>query len=80
MISILIPTFNNLKYLKLCIRSLKKNSHFNNQIICHVNVGDDGTIEFLKDNNIDHSFTSYNSGICGGINKAAKLSNFDYLL
>ena len=80
MISILIPTFNNLKYLKLCIRSLKKNSHFNNQIICHVNVGGDGTIEFLKDNNIDHSFTPYNSGICGGINKAAKLSNFDYLL
>ncbi len=80
MISILIPTFNNLKYLKLCIRSLKKNSYFDNQIVCHVNVGEDGTIEFLKDNNIEYSFTSFNSGICGGLNKAARLSNFDYLL
>ena len=53
MFSILIPTFNNLKYLKFCIRSLKNNSFFTNQIICHVNIGEDGTIEFLKDNGIE---------------------------
>jgi glycosyltransferase involved in cell wall biosynthesis len=80
MLSILIPTFNNLEYLKLCIKSLKKNSYFNNQIICHVNIGDDGTIDFLKANNIEYTYTSYNSGICEGINKAAKLAGFDYYL
>ncbi len=80
MFSILIPTFNNLEYLKLCIKSLEKNSYFNNQIICHVNVGDDGTVDFLKQNNIDYSFTSYNSGICEGINKASKLTKFEYYL
>jgi GT2 family glycosyltransferase len=80
MFSILIPTFNNLEYLKLCIKSLKKNSYFNNQIICHVNIGEDGTVDFLKKNNIEYSYTGYNSGICEGINKASKLTKYDYYL
>lgn len=80
MFSILIPTFNNLEYLKLCIKSLNKNSHFKNQIICHVNIGDDGTLKYLSDNNYDFTYTSYNSGICEGINKASKKSKFDYFL
>ena len=42
-----MPTFNNLNYLKLCIKSLKKNSYFNNEIIIHVNEGSDGSFEFI---------------------------------
>tara|TARA_B110000008_G_scaffold265817_1_gene291365 strand:+ start:14 stop:892 length:879 start_codon:yes stop_codon:yes gene_type:complete len=80
MFSVLIPTFNNLKYLKFCIKSIRKNSKYINQIIPHVNVGDDGTIGFLKQEKIDFTLTDYNSGICEGINKAAKLAKFDYLL
>ena len=80
MFSILIPTFNNLKYLKFCIRSIKKNSKYTNQIIPHVNIGNDGTIDFLKHENIDYSHTEYNSGICEGTNKAAKLAKYNYLL
>ena len=80
MFSILIPTFNNLDYLELCLNSLKNNSKFNNQIIVHVNIGNDGTIEYLKRNNIEYSYTEYNSGICEGINKASILAKFNYLL
>ena len=80
MFSILIPTYNNLEYLKFCIRSLNKNSFYQNQIICHVNIGDDGSLEYLRNNNIEFTHTSFNSGICEGINKAAKLSKFDYFL
>jgi len=80
MFSILIPTFNNLAYLKLCINSIKKNSKYNHQIIPHVNIGNDGTIDYLKQENINFSYTKYNSGICEGINKAAKLANTDFLL
>jgi glycosyltransferase involved in cell wall biosynthesis len=80
MFSILIPTFNNINYLKFCIKSIKKNSKFTNQIICHVNIGDDGTIEYLNNEKIKYSYTNYNSGICEGINKAAKLAKFEYLL
>ena len=80
MFSILIPTYNNLEYLRFCIKSLKKNSHFNNQIICHVNIGEDGTAKFLEENKLDYSYTSYNAGICEGMNKASKFCKFDYYL
>ncbi len=80
MFTIIIPTFNNLDYLKLCISSIKKNSLFNHQIIPHVNVGSDGTIEYLKSINLDFTFTKYNSGICEGMNRAALKSKFEYIL
>jgi glycosyltransferase involved in cell wall biosynthesis len=80
MFSIIIPTFNNLKYLKTCINSIKKNSKYNHEIIPHVNEGSDGTLNYLKDNNIDFTFTAYNSGICTGMNLAAKKAKTNYIL
>ena len=56
MFSIIIPTFNNLKYLKLCLKSIRKNSKFDHEIIPHVNVGDDGTLEYLNEEKISYSY------------------------
>ncbi len=80
MISILIPTYNNLEYLIFCIRSINKNSKFKHQIIVHVNVGDDGTLDYVKQNNIEYTYTSFNSGICSGINMSAKLAKYEFIL
>ena len=80
MFSIIIPTFNNLKYLKLCLKSIRKNSKFDHEIIPHVNVGDDGTLEYLNEEKINYSYTKHNSGICEGVNKAARLSTTNYIL
>ena len=80
MFSIIIPTLNNLEYLKFCIKSIKKNSKLKNEIIPHVNIGNDGTIDYLKENEIDYTYTNYNAGICQGMNLAAKKSNFQYIL
>ncbi len=80
MFSIIIPTFNNVKYLKLCIESIKRNSFFNHEIIAHVNLGEDGTKEYLDKENIEYTFTNYNAGICEGMNKATKKANFDFIL
>ena len=80
MFSIIIPTFNNLDYLKLCIKSIRQNSKYTHQIIPHVNIGEDGTCDFLRDENIDFTFTKYNSGICEGMNTASKKSKFKYIL
>ena len=57
MFSIVIPSLNNLEYLRLCIKSLKKNSKYDNEIIVHVNLGSDGTVDFLKENKIKYTFT-----------------------
>ena len=80
MFSIIIPTLNNLKYLKICIESINKNSKYKHEIIPHVNIGNDGTIDYLKKNNIKYTHTTYNSGICKGMNLASKLIDNDYIL
>ncbi len=80
MFSIIIPTLNNLKYLKNCIKSIMKNSNFKHEIIPHVNIGSDGTIDYLRSQEIDYTHTLDNSGICKGMNIAAKKSKFDYII
>ena len=78
--SIIIPTLNNFEYLKFCIESIKKNSKFNHEIIPHVNIGNDGTVNYLKKENITFTLTDYNAGICKGMNLAVKKSTKDYIL
>ena len=80
MFSIIIPTFNNLDYLKLCIKSLRVNSSYNHQIIPHVNIGKDGTVDFLEKENIEYTFTKHNAGICEGMNMASKKAKNDFIL
>ena len=80
MFSILIPTFNNIKYLKLCIKSIEQNSKFNHQIIVHVNEDTDGTLDYVKDKNLDYTFSNENIGMPKALNRASKLSKFKYIL
>jgi glycosyltransferase involved in cell wall biosynthesis len=80
MFSIIIPTFNNIEYLKLCISSIKKNSKFQHEIIVHVNEGADGTENYLIEQDIKYTSTKYNSGICEAVNTAAKKATTQYIL
>jgi len=80
MFSILIPTYNNLEYLKVCINSIRKNSKFNHQIIVHVNEGKDGTLGYIKDSNLEFTFSDQNIGMPKALNKASKLSKNDFIL
>lgn len=77
--SILIPSWNNLPYLKLCIESIKKNSLYSHQIIVHVNEGTDGTLEWVKNEGIDYTHSLTNAGVCYAINAAAKLATTNYI-
>ena len=80
MFSIIIPTYNNLEYLKLCIASIKKNSTFDHEIIVHINEGNDGTLEYLKDQKYKMSFSKENAGVCVGFNKAVALADCKYIV
>ena len=80
MISIIIPTYNNLDYLKLCIKSIKKNSHYDHEIIFHINDGSDGSLHFVRDAWYKYSYSENNIGLCSAINKAVKLSKYQYIL
>ena len=80
MISIIIPSFNNLDYLKLCIKSLKLNSEYDHEIIFHINDGSDGSLNFIKDEGFKYTYSKTNIGLCSAINMAAKLATNQYIL
>ena len=69
MFSILIPTYNNLEYLKVCINSIRKNSKFSHQIIVHINEGTDGTLEYIKRYNLEYTLSTENIGMPKALNK-----------
>ena len=79
-ISILVPTFNNIKYLKLLIKSIKLHSKFEHELIVHINDGSDGTLDFIKERNISYTHSTTNIGLCSAINLAASKASNDYLL
>lgn len=80
MFSVIIPTFNNIEFLKLCLKSLKKNSAFNNEIIIHVNEGIDGTLEYLNKEKYIYSHNKKNAGVCVAFNEAVKKSSKKYIV
>ena len=81
MISILIPTFNNINYLKLTIKSIKKNSSYkNHEILLHINDGSDGTLDYAIANNFSYTLSKENVGLCTAINTVSKIANSDLLL
>ena len=69
-----IPTFNNLDYLKLCLKSLKKNSSYEHDIIIFINEGNDGTLTYVKDNNLKFLHSDINKGVCFAYNESTKIA------
>ena len=80
MFSIIIPTFNNLNYLKLCIKSIKKNSEYDHELLFHINEGTDGSLEYIKEKKYKYSYSKNNQGVCVAFNEATKLTNNNYIV
>jgi len=80
MFSIIIPTFNNLKYLKVCLESIKKNSKFTHEVIVYVNSSTDGTLDFLRNNQVKHLYNETNVGLCKAMNEGVKISKNEYIV
>lgn len=79
--SVLIPTWNNLPYLKLCIGSIRKHSAYQHQLIVHINEGNDGTREWIESQmDIDYTLSNINIGVCYALNACAQLAATDYIL
>jgi glycosyltransferase involved in cell wall biosynthesis len=78
--SIVIPTWNNLSFLKICIGSIIKNSAFKHQIIIHVNEGTDGTLEWVRENGFDYTHSIDNVGVCWAVNGCRALVKTDYIV
>jgi GT2 family glycosyltransferase len=80
MFTIIIPTWNNLALLQLCVRSIRQNSAYPHQIVVHVNDGSDGSLAWVRAEGITHTASPDNIGICLAVNEAAMHATQDYIL
>lgn len=78
--SILLPTWNNLPYLQLCVASLRRHSARQHQILVHANDGSDGTRAWLREQGIEHTASDSNIGICHAVNLIGEKAGGDYVL
>ena len=79
--SILIPSWNNINYLQLCIESIQKNSFYKHQIIVHINEGKDGSKEWIDQQpDIDYTMSNENIGVCYALNVGRSLVKTDYII
>ena len=78
--SILIPSWNNLAFLKLCVESIRKNSTYEHELLIHVNDGSDGTLEWVKAEGLKYTHSPENIGVCYALNGLRPLVTTDYVL
>ena len=70
--SIIIPSWNNLNYLKHCCESIREYSAVEHQIIVHINDGSDGSLLWVNQQGFDYTYSDENIGICRAVNQAFK--------
>lgn len=80
MFSIIIPTWNNLGHLKLVIESLRKHSAHAHQILVHVNDGSDGSLDWVREQGIEHTASPANIGICHAVNLISAKAKHEYIV
>jgi len=79
--SILIPSWNNLPYLTLCVNSIRKHSLVPFELIVHLNESNDGSKEWVEaQEDIAFSYSHENVGVCHAMNAMRTLAHADYLL
>ena len=79
-LSIIVPTFNNIKYLKFFLSSLTKNSKYEHELVIHINDGSDGTLDYISNNKIKYTYSNRNIGLCSSMNKAFSLTTSNFIL
>ena len=79
-LTIVIPTWNHLLHLQTCVASIRRNTQLPYQLVVHVNDGSDGTLDWVRRQRIEHTWTPVNVGICRGMNIASCESRTEYLV
>lgn len=78
--SIIIPSWNNMAYLKKCIESVNTYSEFNHQIVVHLNEATYKEKKELDSLNIKYTTSPRNLGVCEAVNRAYTLCNKDLIM
>ncbi|HKB59450.1 MAG TPA: glycosyltransferase family 2 protein [Gallionellaceae bacterium] len=80
MFSIVIPSWNNLEHLKLCVDSLRRHSRYDHEIIVHLNDGSDGSLDWVRSEGIKYTHSAKNVGVCLSVNHLFAKASRDWVL
>lgn len=80
MFSILIPTWNNLEMLKVCVEAIRQHSFYEHEIILHINEGADGTQKWADTEGVLYTYSPENIGICKAMNWAFSKATKDHIV
>ena len=80
MFSIVIPTWNNLPFLKLAVETIRRHSAHAHEILVHVNDGNDGSLDWVRAQGLKYTTSPQNLGICFAVNQVAALATQPYLV
>lgn len=79
MFSVCLCSWNDLEYLKILNRSLKRNTVLPYELIVHDNGSEDNTEQWLKENKIKYTRTPTNEGVAA-VNYAVKQAKYDFIV
>ena len=79
-VSIIIPNYNGLRFMKDCLNSLAKQTYKDYKLLIVDNGSSDGSKEYFRENNIDFIDLDTNLGFAGGCNEALKLVDTKYVI
>lgn len=79
-VTIIIPNFNGLKFIKPCLLSLEKQRFKDFKLLIIDNGSSDGSKEWFRDNNIDFIDLDTNLGFAGACNLALKRVDTEYVI
>ena len=80
MISIIVPSWNNLAQLRLCVESLQRHSAYPHEIIVHLNDGSDGSLEWVKAQGLRYTHSDKNVGVCLSVNHLVAQATHGWVL
>lgn len=82
MVSIVIPNYNGIKFLKNCLHSLEKQSYSDYEIIIVDNASTDGSISYIKQEFKDVVLVTLdqNFGFSKAVNEGIKMSDAKYVI
>ncbi len=84
-LSILLPTFNNARYLDLCLKGMNRHNELDNEIIIHIDGSTDNTREVIKKHKRETDLNiivseSKHRGLYSSVNSALRLATKEYYI
>lgn len=78
--TVIIPNFNGLHFMDVCIESLKAQTYQNFKILVVDNGSTDGSDVWLKNRKIDTIFLEENTGFSGAVNTGIRATHTPYVI